>query len=188
MSKLITSIMIASFLTLSSYGSDANETKKPSKPEFKFTWKTTFGGSKKEIARSVVALKNGDVAVLGTCRSGHRTGHGREDLCVIRVDSKGHRLWSKFFGGKKRDLATSLTLTNDGNLVAVGHGQSFNKNEDFDVYAVKLSSKDGSMIWQKAYGGDEVDHANGVCSTKDGGVMIAARRNLMVRGIKMSIS
>ncbi len=173
MLKLITSIMIASCFTLSSYAKESTPVKKPHKPEFKFTWKTTFGGSKKEIARAVVALKNGDVAVLGTCRSSKRRGHGREDLCVIRVNSKGHTVWSKFFGGKKRDLSTSMTLTNDGNLVAVGYGESFNKNGDFDVYAVKLSPKDGSMIWQRAYGGDELDHANGVCATKDGGVMIA---------------
>ncbi len=172
MTKLLTTIMIVSFFTISGVAKDENATKKPLKPELKFTWKTTFGGSKKEIARSVVALDNGDVAVLGTCRSGRRTGHGREDLCVIRVNSKGQTLWKKFFGGKKRDLATSLTVTSDGNLVAVGHGQSFNKNSDFDVYVVKLTPQ-GDMVWQKAYGGDELDHANAVCATKDGGVMVA---------------
>lgn len=170
MTKLLTTIMIASFLTLSAQAKDANTTKKPSGPELKFTWKTTFGGSKKEKARSVVALANGDVAVLGTCRS---MGHGREDLCVIRVSAKGQTLWKKAYGGKKRDLATSLTMTSDGNLVAVGHGQSFNKGGDFDVYAVKLSAKNGDLLWQKAYGGEDLDHANGVCATKDGGVMIA---------------
>jgi len=170
MIKIVLSIMIASSLTLQVSAKEApSKTKKESKPELKFTWKSTFGGSKKEKAQSVVALPNGDVAVLGTCRS---MGHGRQDLCVIRVNSKGKTLWKKAFGGKKRDLATSLTMTRDGNLVAVGHGQSFNKNGDFDVYAVKLTPK-GDMLWQKAYGGDETDNANGVCATKDGGVMIA---------------
>ena len=170
MKKLLATIMITSLLTLSIQAKDKNATKKSSGPELKFTWKSTFGGSKKEKARAVVALPNGDVAVLGTCRS---MGHGREDLCVIRVNGKGKTLWKKAYGGKKRDLATGLTLTTDGNLVAVGYGESFNKGGDFDVYAVKLSPKNGDLIWQKAYGGDELDHANAVCATKDGGVMIA---------------
>jgi uncharacterized delta-60 repeat protein len=177
MSTILKTIMIISiFISFAT----ANEEKKATKPELKFTWKSTFGGSKKEIATSVVALEDGNVAVLGTCRS---MGHGREDLCVIGVNQKGSTIWKRAFGGKKRDLSTALTRTSDGNLVAVGHGQSFNKNGDFDAYIVKLTPK-GEMLWQRAFGGDENENANGVAPTKDGGVIVVGTTESYGKGNK----
>ncbi len=177
MIKLFTSIMIASLCTFPLLAKEAGSA---SEPTLKFTWKSTFGGSKKEVAKSVVALDNGDVAVLGTCRS---MGHGRQDLCVIRVNPKGRTLWKKAFGGKKRDLAGAITRTSDGNLVIVGHGQSFNKNGDFDAYIVKLTPN-GEMLWQRAFGGDELENANGVAATKDGGVIVVGTTESYGKGNK----
>jgi uncharacterized delta-60 repeat protein len=184
MKKLFIPIMISTLLSVTLL---ANETpqkaKTPTAPELKFTWKSTFGGSKKEFATSVVGLDGGDVAVLGTCKSDRGFGHGREDLCVIRVNPKGKTLWKKAFGGKKRDLSSTLTQTSDGNLVAVGHGQSFNKSGDFDAYIVKLDTK-GNMLWQRAFGGDELEHAYGVAPTKDGGVIVVGTTESYGKGNK----
>lgn len=180
MQRFFTAIMIASLFTLTAH---AKEAEKSHKPELKFTWKTTFGSSKKDLAQSVVALKNGDAIVLGTCKKNHGFGHGREDLCAIRINQKGHTLWKKAFGGKKRDLAGAITQTSDGNLVAVGYGESFNKNGDFDGYIVKFTPK-GDMIWQRAFGGDEKENLYGVAATKDGGVIAVGTTESYGKGNK----
>ena len=184
MIKLFIPIMISSLLTLSAVAKEeASPAKKPTGPELKFTWKTTFGSSKKDVAQSVVALDGGDVAVLGTCKSSHGFGHGREDLCVIRVSAKGKTIWRKAFGGKKRDLAGALTKTTDGNLVAVGYGESFNKGGDKDAYIIKLDTK-GNLLWQKAYGGDDAEMMHGVAATKDGGVIAVGTTESFGKGEK----
>ncbi len=179
--KAVLPLILTSLLSLQAVAKQENSpSKKPSKPELKFTWKSTFGGSKKEIASDVIALKNGDVIVAGTCRS---MGHGREDLCAIRVNSKGRTLWKKAFGGKKRDLGSAVTMTSDGNLVMVGYGESFNKSGDKDAYIVKFSP-DGKLLWQKAYGGDDAEYLYGVAPTKDGGVITVGTTESFGKGEK----
>ena len=168
---LLLPIMISALFSMQMIAKDTVKKELNStKPELKFTWKTTVGSSTKDVAMSVVALDGGDVAVLGTCKKSGGFGHGREDLCVVRVNDKGKSIWRKAFGGKKRDLAGAITKTSDGNLVIVGYGESFNKAGDKDAYLVKLDTN-GKMLWQKAYGGDDAEMLLGVAATKDGGVI-----------------
>ncbi len=132
-------------------------------------WQKTFGGTKKDQPYSVTATSDGGAVVAGACKS---FSEGRTDACVLKMDSKGNILWTKSYGGKKRDTARSVVETSDGNIVLVGNSMSYSENGDSDVFVLKLSPN-GELLWKNTYGGTEDEMGNGVDAIADGGVIIA---------------
>lgn len=85
--------------------------------------------------------------------------------------------WQKSFGGTNQDTATTILQTPDGGYIVAG--ESFSTDEDVtgnygssDYWIVKLNSM--SVIqWQKNLGGSNIDWANSIQQTNDGGYIIA---------------
>jgi len=74
--------------------------------------------------------------------------------------------WSKSYGGPDSDTILSLQQTNDGGYVAAGITDSFGVGDEF--WVLKLES-DGSVEWEKAYGGSSDDRLFSIQQTPDGG-------------------
>jgi len=144
------------------------ETPKTSKPIFETVWQRTYGGEKSDIARGVVMLEGGDIAIVGECKS---YGAKRNDICVTRVNSKGQTRWRKLIKEDRQDRGMAISRAKDGNLLILGSGKSFNDNYDRDLFVAKLSL-DGKIIWQKTFGGARDEFAGGIAGTDDGGVLI----------------
>jgi len=72
-------------------------------------------------------------------------------------------------GGKKDDVATSLTRTRDGKMVMVGY-REVARAGDSDFLIMKLD-QNGKMRWRKQFGGDYEDMLNGVAPTIDNGIV-----------------
>ncbi len=131
------------------------------------TWQKAFGGAKDDVAKSVAATDDGGLVIASTSRS---FGQGRTDINVMKLDSAGHKLWSKNFGGKRKETARAITQTKDGDFVVVGSTKSYGAG-GYDFYIVKMD-KEGNKIWEKVAGGSAKDEATAVISTKDGGILI----------------
>ncbi len=91
----------------------------------------------------------------------------------------GELLWVKTFGGSDIDQATDIIEANDGNYIIVGSTYSTDGElsgiktaPDSDYWVVKLS-KDGTILWNKVYGGAEDELATGITKTSDGGYVIS---------------
>jgi hypothetical protein len=84
---------------------------------------------------------------------------------LIKINEKGNKDWSGYFGGEDEDSASSIISTDDGYLMA-GKTESYGKG-DFDSYVVKLN-KSGKKLWYATYGGEDDDMINDIISTKDG--------------------
>ncbi|HPT54903.1 MAG TPA: hypothetical protein PK574_08320, partial [Fervidobacterium sp.] len=69
------------------------------------------------------------------------------------------------------DEAYSIQQTTDGGYIVAGHTGSFGAGYE-DVYVLKLNS-DGSLTWQKTFGGSNYDEAYAVELTADGGYIVA---------------
>ncbi len=136
-------------------------------PAFQTVWKKVYGGKDDDIANGVVMLENGDVAIVGECKS---FGAKRSDICVTRLNKNGEIYWRKMLGGKKEDRGVAISRAKDGNLLILGSGKSFKKSNGRDLYIAKLSL-DGKVIWQKSFGGDRDEFAGGIAGTNDGGVL-----------------
>ena len=147
---------------------DAAKVKKVVKKEaYQAVWQRIYGGSEDDIAYGVVALENGDSAIVGTCKS---YGAKRTDICVMRMSADGDMKWRLWLGGKKKDEGKAIARAADGNILVLGRSK-FGKKYDYDLYVAKISL-DGKKIWEKSLGGDRDEYPGGIAGTDDGGALI----------------
>jgi len=139
------------------------------KEVYKKAWEKTYGGVKDDdVAQGIVALENGESAIVGTCKSFDAE---RTDICVSRMGADGQMKWTILLGGKKEDEGKAITRAADGNLFVLGMTKSLAKDYDRDIYVAKVTL-DGKLLWQKAIGGNRDENPGGIAGTDDGGVMI----------------
>src|SRR3989338_8045342 len=79
--------------------------------------------------------------------------------------------WAATYGGEGWDVAESVQQTREGGYIVAGSTKSFGAGKD-DVWVLKLGP-DGTIEWQKTYGGTSSDWANSVQQTSDGGYIVA---------------
>ncbi len=91
----------------------------------------------------------------------------------------GELQWLKTFGGSNIDQATAIVESADGNYILVGSTYSndgdlagLKTGMDSDFWVLKLS-KEGAVIWNKIYGGEDDELATGITRTNDGGYAIS---------------
>jgi len=127
-----------------------------------------YGGKENDIANDIVALENGESAIVGTCKSYNAK---RRDICVTRMNAKGDMDWRLWLGGDKQDYGKAITRAADGNLFILGKSKSFSENYDYDLYVAKISL-DGKLMWKQHLGGKRDESAGGIAGTDDGGVIV----------------
>jgi len=79
--------------------------------------------------------------------------------------------WDKTYGGRGDDLALSLIQTTDGGYAVAGYTYSKGVGSA-DFWVIKLDNK-GNKVWDKTYGGSDVDVAWSLIQTTDGGYAVA---------------
>jgi uncharacterized delta-60 repeat protein len=132
-------------------------------------WQKSYGGGDGwDRAYSLQQTSDGGYMVAGSTGS---FGAGYVDVWVLKLDSNGSVVWQKAYGGSDLDCAYSVQQTSDGGCIVAG-GTNSTGAGGCDLWVLKLDS-DGSVVWQKAYGGSDYDQANSVQQTSDGGYMVA---------------
>ncbi|SFV57555.1 hypothetical protein MNB_SV-8-968 [hydrothermal vent metagenome] len=155
-------------LLLLSLTINAKEPTVKKKEAYHAQWQKIYGGKEDDIAYGIVALENGESAIVGTCKS---YGAQRTDICVTRMNANGEMQWRLWLGGKKKDEGKAITRAADGSILVLGRSKSFSKNYDFDLYVAKISLG-GKKIWEKTLGGVRDEYAGGIAGTDDGGMLI----------------
>ena len=90
---------------------------------------------------------------------------------------KGEIEWQKTFGGSGDDIAHGIIETTDGGYAIIGYTNSIDgdvtdKNApENDFWVLKLD-QNGTVEWQKTYGGSGDDKGRAIIQTKDGGYAI----------------
>lgn len=84
--------------------------------------------------------------------------------------------WDKNFGGDFSDKANSIIQTANGNFVIAGWTRATSWDSDVDngndFWIINLD-KDGNVEWEKTFGGSQLDEAESVIQTNDGGFAVA---------------
>jgi len=142
-------------------------------PDGSLAWQKTFGGNGYDFADSVTQTADGGYIVAGLTNS---FGDGYEHAYIFKLNSDGNLVWQKTFGETNGDIAYSIQQTTDGGYIVAGVTSSFGDNYNSDVYILKLNS-DGSLEWQKTFGGNGEDWAISIQQTKDGGYIVAGFTN-----------
>ena len=133
-------------------------------------WHKTFMSGHLVEAHYVQNVPGGGYIMCGDADTTWN-GFGETDLWVIRTNANGDSLWTKSYGGTKKDGGKTIEPTSDGGYILAGITRSFGLiNPDF--YAVKIDSG-GVIEWTQHYGTAYHDHAYRALETSDGGFAIA---------------
>ncbi len=130
-------------------------------------WEKTYGGSSRDLARTIIQTSDGGYAVCGTTQS---KGAGDRDSWVIKLNSLGIIEWEKTFGGSEFDMTYSLIQTSDGGYAVCGATQSKGAGYS-DFWVIKLNNQ-GTKEWEKTFGGPEFDMTSSMIQSSDGGYAV----------------
>jgi len=108
-------------------------------------WQKTYGGSKDDVAKAIVATNDNGYIIVGDSKS---FGNGLDDVYVIKIDNNGNKIWEKTFGSKFGDYGNAIVSINNGEYIITG--SSF-KNMNQDVYVIKIDNN-GNKLWEKIIG------------------------------------
>jgi len=149
-------------------------------------WEKSYGYSGNDSG--ITAIETSDnhfivSGVLDVSASGGQGNLGRNkarhaggDYWVIKIDPTGHLIWSRYFGGSFTDTPTGIVETDSQDFIIVGTSDSIdsdisNNKGSYDFWVVKIDAN-GGMIWEKSYGGTEIDQAQDVIKTQQGNFLI----------------
>jgi hypothetical protein len=140
-------------------------------------WNQTYGGSLADRCYSLVTTSDGGYALL--CQT-FSFGIGECDVWLIKVDSLGNMEWNQTYGGSGYESVSTIIATNDGGYALAGSTQSFGAGSS-DFWLIKVDSL-GNMEWNQTYGSPEVEFANSLVTTIDGGYALAGSTNTHITG------
>ena len=130
-------------------------------------WTNSFGGSNYDHANDIQQTSDGGYILAGGSES---FGPGNDDVLIMKANSEGDSLWSKFYGGLEDDKAYSLDITLDGGCITAGKTRSFGAMIR-DYYIVRTDSI-GDSLWTLRLGGYLSDIAESIQQTSDGGYIV----------------
>ncbi|MFY0628926.1 MAG: hypothetical protein JXR05_01020 [Flavobacteriaceae bacterium] len=141
----------------------------------------TFGGSKNDVALSVVATSDGGFAVLGYTQSSdgdvsNKTGDSF-DYWLLKFDSNVNLEWNRTYGGSGDDRGNDLIQTQDGGFAILGYSDSSDgdvsqNNGGRDIWLAKLNAS-GTLLWEKSFGFSGVDQGTSLIETSDNHFLVS---------------
>ena len=152
-------------------------------------WEKTLGGSGRDIAYSVRQTNDGGYIVAGSTNSnngdvsGYHVANGALDAWVVKLDASGNIQWQRCYGGIGTEEAYCVRQTTDGGYILACtanrrngdvssiHGSTTQPFHS-DYWIVKLNA-DGSIKWNKSYGGSSNENVASIEQTLDEGYIVA---------------
>lgn len=142
-------------------------------------WSRNFGGAQNEVANALAVTEDGGFLLAGSTNS---AGAGGLDMLLVRTDAEGRYLWSRTYGGLRRDTANDVIVTSDGGYLLAGVTESFGAGAS-DMYLVKTDA-DGEPEWMTvsplhaaipgiALGGAQAEEAAAVVEAPNGAFVAA---------------
>ena len=142
-------------------------------------WQKIWGGNDNDDFYGLLQTEDGGFIAYGCSFSTDIEGlpnKGYADAIIVKYDKDGNLMWQKSWGGNNMDVLNNVIETEDGSIILFGYSYSTDieglPNKGYqDVIIVKYD-KDGNMLWQKSWGGNQSDALNNVIETEDGGIIL----------------
>ncbi|MBI5635246.1 MAG: SBBP repeat-containing protein, partial [Nitrospirae bacterium] len=155
--------------TTSSFGAGSNDVwAQKLSADGSIVWQKTYGGAGVDMSYAVKQTADGGYVMAGKTTSFSAGGY---DVWVLKLNADSTVAWEKTFGGTGTDEAYSVAQTADGGYVVAAFSMSFGSGNG-DAWVLKLNA-DGSLAWQKTFGGASTDKASFIDQTADGGYVVA---------------
>lgn len=132
-------------------------------------WDVTYCGTNNESI-SKVGVTSDNCYILGGYTN--TFGMGDNDILLMKLDSNGSILWQKTYGTPLADNLVNLRVLSDDSIIACGYTVTEGSGT-YDIFVLKLDVN-GSVEWQKTYGGAGDDVAYKIIPTTGGGYIFIA--------------
>ncbi|MEO1654604.1 MAG: hypothetical protein AAFU64_13750 [Bacteroidota bacterium] len=154
-------------------------------------WETNFEDGFHDYLRTILATPDGGYLLGGSSNSNNFYDSTAEfDFWIAKVDANGQKLWEKYLGGTENDFLNEMVICPDGGYLLGGYSQSGigdDKTESLrgktDFWVVKVD-EEGNKLWDKTYGGSEVDLLIDMQVSPDGGILLAGMSDSNISGDK----
>ena len=151
------------------------------------SWQKSFGYQGSDYGVSVIQTNDQGYLVTGvldvtassgegnTARNSNR--HAGGDYWALKLNPSGDIEWSKYFGGNFTDTPENVIQTEDNGFIIVGGSDSIDTDISshigtYDFWVIRISET-GNLIWEKSFGGDQIDEARAIVKSSDGNYIIA---------------
>jgi len=148
-------------------------------------WEKSFGFSGADFGTTLIETKDSGFLITGVLdvtssgglgNKGNATKHAGGDIWVIKLDNFGTVIWRNYYGGSFTDTPFGVVETPTNDFIIVGSSDSNdvdikNNKGTYDFWVIKISST-GKLIWEKSFGGKEIDEARAITTSNDGNFII----------------
>lgn len=150
-------------------------------------WEKSFGFPGLDRAFSIVQTNDGGYFITGFLDVSASEGAGNDDknsqqkhgvgeFWGIKLDATGEREWRRYFGGTNNDRSYDVVQTEDDGFLMIGSSESTDfdisdSNGSYDFWVVKVNAE-GTKVWEKSYGGSEIDVGYAIATTGNGRYVI----------------
>jgi hypothetical protein len=149
------------------------------------SWQKTFGYAGSDAGITLLQTQDRGYLLTGVLDVTASNGQGNSknaqkhaggDIWVIKLNNSGDLEWSKYYGGSFTDTPFGVAETEDNSYIIAASSDSkdfniSNNKGSYDFWILKIAS-DGNLIWEKSFGGSEIDEARAISATNDGNFMI----------------
>jgi hypothetical protein len=161
-------------------------------------WEQSCGGDNDDQLGSIVVLPDGGFAVLGLSyspASGNKTsglyGAWGSDWWLVRLDSQGNILWDRNYGmpNSGQPMPAAVCVTTDGGFALAGDAAGTGGTKTApeygrrDYWLVRVDGN-GNKLWDKTYGGTDMDYLDDLVPAIDGGFLLCGQSLSGVGGNK----
>jgi len=167
----------------------------------KFLWALSMQGSPKgvgykDVGQSLALDDSGNICITGTFQGtvDFDPGYGIHpltslgntfgDIFISKLNSAGHFIWAKSFGGAGNESGNSIAVDKEsGDIYTIGNYTGtvdFNPGKgifnlrsagDLDAYISKLDSS-GNFVWAKSIGGVNADYGYSIALNSEGNIHV----------------
>jgi hypothetical protein len=143
-------------------------------------WTRRYGTSGNDMALSIIK-SNSSFIITGYK---YTSLIKKRDAWIIKIDSNGDTIWTKSYGGNKKDAGESIAPTDDGGYIVVGETQSFGPG-DYDIWILRLNA-DGDTVWTRTYdnGNRKDDLGKSIVPLRNNKFLISANTNFILSPIR----
>lgn len=130
-------------------------------------WTRILGGTGADYAYNVIATHDSGFAIVGYSNS---TGAGGYDVLLIRLNSRGDTLFTRYYGGYNDDFGYAIVELPDEGFIIAGTTRSFGSGGS-DIFLIRVNSW-GDTLWTKTFGGRQDENGYSVILTRDNNLLV----------------
>ncbi|WP_246067785.1 hypothetical protein [Changchengzhania lutea] len=152
-------------------------------------WEQSYGFAGSDDGNAIIQTNDGGYLLVGVLdvsasgglgnskiNSGKSSSHAGGDYWAIKLNASGTKEWSRFYGGSFTDIPFDVMQTSDNGYLIVGSSDSndvdiTNNIGTYDFWVIKISET-GTLVWEKSFGGSEIDESRAIVQTNDGNYVI----------------